>query len=86
MQTIEAIVDANGAIKLLSDIRLPKNRRALLTILDEEPKHVDVESKAAPELRKEKLFAAFRKAQEAGLFKNIDDPVAWQRKLRDEWD
>lgn len=79
MQTIEAIVDVNGAVKLLSDVRLPKNRRALLTILDEEPKE-------SPELRKEKLFAAFKKAQKVGLFKDIQDPVEWQRKLRDEWD
>jgi hypothetical protein len=79
MQTIEAIVDSNGAIKLLSDVRLPKNRRALLMILDEVPKSV-VGS------QKERLLKAFRKAQKADIFKDIEDPVEWQRKLRDEWD
>ena len=79
MQTIEAIVDASGTVRLLTDVALPKNRRALLTILDEEPKD-------SPELRKEKLFAAFKKLAEKDIFTDIDDPVEWQRKLRDEWE
>lgn len=36
--------------------------------------------------KKERLFAAFKKAQEANLFSDIENPVEWQRKLRDEWD
>jgi hypothetical protein len=79
MQTVEALVDSNGVIKVLGDVPLPKNRRAIVTILDEEPKTTD-------ESNSDKLYAAFRKAQEANLFSNIDDPVEWQRKLRDEWE
>lgn len=78
MQTVEAIVDSTGKVKILNGVKLPKNRRALLTILDDEPK-ADVS-------KKEKLLQAFKKAQEANLFKEIKDPVEWQRKLRDEWD
>ncbi|MCC7307634.1 MAG: hypothetical protein IT173_08710 [Acidobacteria bacterium] len=37
MQTVEAIIDKNGTVRLLGDVRLPKVRRALVTILDEEP-------------------------------------------------
>ncbi len=37
-QTLEAIVDETGNIKLLTEIRLEKSRRALVTILDDEPK------------------------------------------------
>lgn len=37
MQTVEAIIDKNGAARLLGDAKLPKDRRALVTILDEEP-------------------------------------------------
>ncbi|QQS33257.1 MAG: hypothetical protein IPM50_01365 [Acidobacteriota bacterium] len=37
MQTVEAIIDKNGAVRLLGDVKLPKDRRALVTILDEEP-------------------------------------------------
>ncbi|HMO80936.1 MAG TPA: hypothetical protein PKD24_09100 [Pyrinomonadaceae bacterium] len=37
MQTVEAIIDKNGAVRLLGSVKLPKERRALVTILDEEP-------------------------------------------------
>lgn len=37
MQTVEAIIDKNGAARLLGDAKLPKDRHALVTILDEEP-------------------------------------------------
>lgn len=36
MKTIEAIVDENGRVKLLEEVRLPASRRALVTILEEE--------------------------------------------------
>lgn len=79
MQTVEAIVDSTGTVKILNGVRLPKNRRALLTILDEEPED-------SPELKKARLFAAFEKLAESDIFPDIDDPVEWQRKLRDEWE
>lgn len=37
MQTVEAIVDENGKVKLLETVRLPEARRALLTILEDSP-------------------------------------------------
>ena len=37
IQTIEAIVDANGKVNLLTEIRLKESRRAIVTILDESP-------------------------------------------------
>ena len=47
---------------------------------------VTLENRDEIKAKKDRLFAAFKKAQEANLFAEIDDPVAWQRKLRDEWD
>lgn len=38
IQTLEAVVDETGKIKLLAQVHLKKKRRALVTILDEEPK------------------------------------------------
>jgi hypothetical protein len=32
------------------------------------------------------LFLAFDKAQQKGIFKNIDNSVAWQKQVRDEWE
>lgn len=37
MQTVEAIIDENGKVQLLENVCLPRARRALLTILDDEP-------------------------------------------------
>ena len=83
MQTVEAIIDTMGNVKVLSDVRLPNDRRALVTILDEEPGETG--SQMLKE-KKEKLIEAFKKAQEANIFRQIDDHIEWQRKLRDEWD
>jgi len=37
IQTVEAVIDENGKVQLLEDVRLPEARRALVMILDEEP-------------------------------------------------
>jgi hypothetical protein len=79
MQTLEAIINENGNIELLDEIRLKKRSRALVTVLDEEPKVSNRE-------KREKLFEVFKKMQKADLFKKIDDPVEWQKNLRDEWE
>ena len=37
MQTVEAEIDINGTVRLREALSLPAPRRALVTILDEEP-------------------------------------------------
>ena len=37
MRTIEATIDEQGTVRLLEDVRLPAARRALVTILEEDP-------------------------------------------------
>lgn len=37
IQTIEAVIDQRGNVQLLEAIRLTTSKRALVTILDEEP-------------------------------------------------
>ncbi|GAB4540927.1 MAG: hypothetical protein Fur002_08500 [Anaerolineales bacterium] len=37
LQTIEAVIDEKGVLRMLESIELPKLRRVLVTILDEEP-------------------------------------------------
>jgi hypothetical protein len=37
MQTVEAIVDENGKVRLLENIKLPEARKAVLTISDDVP-------------------------------------------------
>ena len=40
MRTIEAVIDQDGTVRLLEDVRLTSVHRALVTILEEEPLHV----------------------------------------------
>lgn len=37
MLAIEGLIDQHGNLKLLGDVSLPKSRRVIITILDEEP-------------------------------------------------
>ncbi|MDQ3041366.1 MAG: hypothetical protein M3R11_03185 [Acidobacteriota bacterium] len=37
IQTVEAVIDEQGKVQLLQLVRLPQSRRALVTILEEEP-------------------------------------------------
>ena len=43
IQTLEAIVSESGNVRLLSEINLKESRRALVTILEEEPKISETE-------------------------------------------
>ena len=47
---------------------------------------VTLETSEDKKVKKEGLLAAFKKAQEAGLFAEIENPVEWQKELRNEWD
>jgi len=37
IQTIEAVIDERGNVRLLEPVRLAESRRALVTILEEQP-------------------------------------------------
>lgn len=37
IQTVEAVIDQNGNVHLLESVKLTTSRRALVTILEEEP-------------------------------------------------
>jgi hypothetical protein len=37
IRTVEAVIDEEGNVHLLEDVRLPAARRALVTILEERP-------------------------------------------------
>ena len=37
LRTVEAVIDKQGVVRLLESVPLPGVRRALVTILDEEP-------------------------------------------------
>jgi len=37
IRTLEAVIDEHGVVRLLEDIHLPAGRRALVTVLEDEP-------------------------------------------------
>lgn len=67
-----------GVIHLPKEFEEYENATARVT--------VTLETAEDKKTKKEKLLRAFRKAQKANLFAEIEDPVEWQRKLRDEWE
>jgi hypothetical protein len=40
IRTVEAVVDEKGQVRLLEQVALPEARRALVTILEEDPRMV----------------------------------------------
>ncbi len=78
-ETLEAIVNDEGTISLLTETRLKSGSRALVTILDEAPK-VPATS------QKDRLRAVFTKMEKVEMFRGIEDVKAWQKELRDEWE
>jgi hypothetical protein len=44
IQTVEAVIDQTGNLRLLQPIALPAMRRALVTILDDEPESSALET------------------------------------------
>ena len=41
LQTIEAVIDEKGMLRILEPVELPKMRRVIITILNEEPTKED---------------------------------------------
>ncbi len=67
-----------GVIHLPKEYEEYQNSVARVVITLETP-----EDKAT---KKEKLFTVFKKMQKADVFRDIENPVEWQRNLRNEWD
>ena len=80
IQTLEAIVDKTGKVSLLTEVRLNENRRALVTILEEEPKMSEKNS------TQENLRGVFEKMRQTNMFRQIQNPTEWQKELRNEWE
>lgn len=79
MNTIKFTTKIKGGV-----IRLPKEFEKY----DNEVVRVVVSVESADEkkARKERLFVALKELAEVNPFADIEDPVEWQRKLRNEWE
>ncbi len=74
-QTFEAIINENGEIKLREEVHLKTSRRALVIILDEEPKIPVVP-------QKERFRAVLNKMEKTEMFRGIEVVKAWQKRVK----
>jgi hypothetical protein len=44
------------------------------------------ESEKKSNYDKQALLLAFSKAQQKGVFENINNSITWQKQMRDEWE
>lgn len=79
MSTITAILeaDADGTLHLPLPRELRKSRVKVIATMEAAPKEDE-----RPTL--EEACAALRLLRELGTFKDISDPVAWQRQIRQD--
>jgi len=67
IQTVEAVIDENGAVRLLKKVQLLSPKRALVTILDDEPKG-DVSESA---LLSEEALSDWNSAEEDAAWEHL---------------
>ena len=68
LRTFEAIIDQDGHVRLLEKIKLPKAKRALITILDEE---VDENSMTTSLLSEDALATDWNRAEEDKAWEHL---------------
>ncbi len=77
LQTVEAVIDTQGRVRLLEVVKLGKKRRALVTILDEEETPtIDFSIVGSMELLNEDLESGSRQIAEMfnqSLEKSVED-------------
>ncbi len=79
-RTIEATIDAKGKVELSEPVRLSSKRRALVTILDEEPNEKSVQ--AGLPLTGEELVEYWEKEGIFGSRPDIKDSQQHAREIR----
>lgn len=67
-----------GLIQLPKGYEAYDNTFARIIVLIEQPSNNVT--------KKEKLLATFKKLQQTPIFDSIENPVTWQKQLRDEWE
>lgn len=67
-----------GMIKLPDEFGAYENSQARIILLFDKP--VDLSAK------KEGLKKVFQAMKKVSMFSNIEDPVHWQKEIRNEWD
>jgi len=69
IQTVEAVIDEQGKVKVLRDVLLPRGRRALVTVLEEKPDESIAETAL---LSEESLSQDWLKAEEDEAWSHLE--------------
>ncbi|MCC7308106.1 MAG: hypothetical protein IT173_11110 [Acidobacteria bacterium] len=85
IQTIEAEIDVNGNVRLLETIRLTQPRRALLTVLEEEPKVKNHRTRASSRELSEALDEAYANDKDEDEKEFLRLAKVKQLRILDEW-
>ncbi|MCC6329143.1 MAG: hypothetical protein IT174_11545 [Acidobacteria bacterium] len=85
IQTLEAEIDVNGNVRLLETIRLKQPRRALLTVLEEEPKLIGGQPWANNQELSEALDEAYANDSDDEEKEFLRLAKAKQSQVLDEW-
>ncbi len=78
----------NGIIRLPADFPELANAAVRVLVLSAEPTRelAEAAALAQKQARRERLAAAFEELRKVSAFRDISDPVQWQRDLHDEWE
>lgn len=81
IQTLEAIIDQRGQVRLLQPVQLPGTRRALVTILEDRSATAAEDQSRATEQGK-RMAEALTQLAALHAMADVLDPVAWEREVR----
>lgn len=82
LQTVEAIVEPSGSVRLLEQLHVDHPCRAVVTLLEAATHAADTRTVVTPETAEWRRFVGVLK--DSPHFN--EDPVAVQRAMRDEWE
>jgi len=82
LQTVEAIVEPSGTVRLLEQLHVDHPCRAVVTLLEAATHEPDARAVATSEAVEWRRFVGVLK----GSPHFNEDPIAVQRAMRDEWE
>ncbi len=85
MQTLEATIDKDGKVQLLENVRLPRAHRALLTILNDEPKQNESKIWSSNRELSDALNEAYANDTDEEEKQFLQSAKIKQSQILDEW-
>ena len=88
MEIIKYIHNAEGKKTgaILDFENLKENAISNFTAMLENFVYININQLSETKSNKEESLSALEKLQKKDIFKNINDPIQWQKDLRNEWE